>query len=94
MSPEQVNEILQMCEASAGEGGFRDLPPKTTLNLYVAKNGVGLTVGSIEALAIKGLAVHARTTKGELYVVSLEDVFAAEVEGKAQSKTVRRAGFA
>jgi len=94
MSPEQVNEILTMCEASAGEGGFRDLPPKTTLSLYLARNGVGMTVGSIEALALKGLSVQARTTKGEIYVFALEDVFVANVEGKAQSKTTRRAGFA
>ncbi len=94
MSPEQINEILTMCEATAGEGGFRELPAKTTLSLYLARNGVGMTVGSIEGLAIKGLSIHARTTKGELYLFALEDVFVANVEGKAQSKTTRRAGFA
>ncbi len=36
---------------------------------------------------------HARTTKGDLYVISLEDVFAANIEGAAKSKSERRAGF-
>ncbi len=95
MSPEQLDEILStMCEAGAeGAGGFRDLPEKARLTLYAAHNGVGLTVPEIEAIARKGLAVHARTGKGELYVVQLEDVFAACLDGKLKSKTERKAGF-
>lgn len=93
MSPEQIQEILKVCEATEGEGGFRELPQRTTLSLYLSKGGVGLTVGSIEAMHVRGHAVQARTTKGDLYVFSLEDVFAANVEGRMKSKTERRAGF-
>jgi hypothetical protein len=95
MSPEQLDEIVNtMCDAGAeGAGGFRELPEKVRLTLYVARGGVGLTVPGIEAIARKGLSVHARTAKGELYVVQLEDVFAANVEGKIKSKTERKAGF-
>jgi len=93
MTPVHINDILKICEASDGEGGFRELPQKTTLTLYLSKGGVGLTVSSIEAVALRGHTVQARTTKGDLYVVSLEDVFAANVEGRMKSKTERRAGF-
>lgn len=93
MTPENINDILKICEASEGEGGFRELPQKTTLTFYLSKGGVGLTVPSVEAIALRGHTVHARTIKGDLYVVSLEDVFAVNVEGRMKSKTERRAGF-
>jgi hypothetical protein len=95
MSPEQLDEILNvLCEAGPeGPGGFRDLPEKVRLTLYAARNGVGLTVPTIEAVARKGLSLHARTAKGELYVVQLEDVFAANVDGKVKPKSERKAGF-
>jgi len=93
MSPEHINEILTLCEASAADNGFRELPAKTTLSLYLAKGGVGLTVAQIEAVAIKSGTIQARTTKGDLYVVALEDVFGANIEGRMQAKTPRKAGF-
>jgi hypothetical protein len=93
MTPDHINEILTICEASSSEGGFRELPNKTTLSLYLARAGVGLTVPSVEALAIKGQVIHARTNKGDLYVVPLEDVFAVNIEGRLQPKAARKAGF-
>jgi hypothetical protein len=94
MSPETFAEILTLCDAAApSEQGLRDLPARTTITMYLSRGGVGLTVASIEALALKGSVVHARTTKGDLYLVELQDVFAANVEGKAQPKATRRAGF-
>lgn len=95
MSPEDINEILKTCEATnADERGFRELPQKTTINLYIAKNSVGLTVTGVEAMAVRGHHLQARTQKGDLYVVSIDDVFAVNIEGRAQSKSNRRAGFA
>lgn len=95
MSPEDIQEILKICDAGAAdERGFRELPQKTTVTLYLAKSSVGLTVSGIEALAVRGHHLQARTQKGDLYMVSLDDVFAANVEGRAQSKGARRAGFA
>jgi hypothetical protein len=95
VTPEQLQEILQLCEATAAdERGFRELPQKTTLTFYVAKDSVGLTVANVEALALRGHHAQARTTKGDLYVLSIEDVFACNIEGRAQPKSARRAGFA
>ncbi len=95
MSPEHLQDIFELCDASTPhERGFRELPQKTTLTLYLAKDSVGLTVNSVEAIAVRGHHVQARTTKGDLYILSLEDVFAANIEGRAKPKTERRAGFA
>lgn len=95
MSPENLTEILQLCDASAAdERGFRELPQKTTLTFYLAKDSVGLTVPNVEAVNLRGHHVQARTSKGDLYILSIEDVFACNVEGRAQSKGARRAGFA
>lgn len=95
MSPEHLQDILQLCEASAAdERGFRELPQKTTLTLYLAKDSVGLTVANVEAVSLRGHHLQARTTKGDLYVLSIEDVFACNIEGRAQPHRARRAGFA
>lgn len=95
MSPEHLHEILELCDASKpDERGFRELPQKASLTLYLSNGGVGLTVSEVEALASRGHHVQARTKKGDLYVLSLEDVFAINVEGRAQPKSARRAGFA
>lgn len=93
MSPEQFNDLLTLCEASPADNGFRELPNKTTLSLYLAKNGVGSTVSQIEAINLKGSTIQARTTKGDLYVVFVEDVFGANIEGRMQAKAPRKAGF-
>jgi hypothetical protein len=94
MDPENFREILKLCGAKPpDERGYQDLPDKTTLTLYLARAGVGLTVGSVEAVAIRSLRIHARTNKGDLYVVAFEDLFAANIEGGAQPRSARRAGF-
>ena len=94
MSPETFAETVTLCDAAApSDQGLRDLPARTTITLYLSHGGVGLTVASVEALALKGLTVQARTTKGDLYLFDLSDIFAANIEGKAQPKASRRAGF-
>ncbi len=94
MDPEHFHEIMAIADAGpADDRGFREFPQKTTLSLYLAKSGVPLTVPAIEAVAVKGLHVHARTTKGDLYVLSFEDIFAANVEGRVQPRAARKAGF-
>lgn len=94
MTSEQLQEVLQICDATEGERGFRELPQKTTLTFYVAKDSVGLTIANVEAVALRGHNAQARTTKGDLYVFNLDDVFAVNVEGRAHPKSARRAGFA
>lgn len=61
------------------------------LTLHVSHDGVGLTVGRVAALKLEGELVLARNTKGDQYVLSLDDLFAASVEGPKERS--RQAGF-
>jgi hypothetical protein len=93
VTPEHLQEIVGLCEATEGERGFRELPQKTTLTFYLSKEGVGLTITNVEAVQQKGTQVQGRTTKGDLYVFDLSHVFAVNIEGRASPKKERRAGF-
>jgi hypothetical protein len=94
MDPEHFQQILQLAGGEAADDrGFRELPQKTTLTLFFARQGAQVTVTEVEAVALKGPLVHARTTKGDLYVASLSDLLAVNVEGREKPKAGRRAGF-
>lgn len=96
MSPEHLQEVLDLCGALAPtKGGLRELPEKTTMTIYAATDAVGLTIQSVDAVTVKGQLVHARTTKGETYFVALEHLFAASIDGRNETRGGgRRAGFA
>jgi hypothetical protein len=95
MTPERLSEVLQLCDAGeAADDGFREFGAKTTVTLYVTHGSATLVAGGIEALAHKGGEVRARSAKGEVWFLNLEDIFAASVDGKVTSKTQRKAGFA
>jgi hypothetical protein len=94
MTPERLSEVLQMCEAGeAGPDGFREFASKTTLTLYITHGNATIVAQAIEAIVHKGGELRARTAKGEVWFINLEDVFAASVDGRAQPKSARKAGF-
>jgi hypothetical protein len=61
------------------------------LTLHVSHDGVGLTVSRVAALRQEGPLLFARTSKGDQFVLSLDDVFAASAE--APKEQSRQAGF-
>jgi hypothetical protein len=79
-------------EAKTEKDGFTTLPEGTTATLYAAHSGVGLTVSKVDAFKCEGGLVTARTTRRELYVVEIVDVYAVALDA-ATSGPVRRAGF-
>lgn len=92
MTDEHLQALLGAAEAvKKDKEGFQALAEGRHLTLYAASSGVSLTVSRIAALKRDGGLVHARTAKGELYVLAIEDVFAGAVD-LAQTST-RRAGF-
>lgn len=99
MTPEAFHQVLTLAEAGPpqdGQGpdaGLRELPAKSTLAIYLSSNAVGLTIAGVEAIAVDGPLARARTTKGDLYLFAVVDVFAVNVEGRAHPKAQRRAGF-
>lgn len=63
-----------------------------TFTFHVSSSsGVGLNIGKVSRVRAKGGLLFAETVRGELYVLSLGEVFAGSVEG-AQDHG-RKAGF-
>jgi hypothetical protein len=92
MTSDHLAALLALAEATPDAQGWSSLPDGRHLTLHVATaGGVSLAVGRVEALKVGGPLVTARTAKGELYVVRLEDIFAGAVEGPSNSS--RKAGF-
>jgi hypothetical protein len=92
MTQEHLAAILEIISAKSERDGWSTFPDGRALTIYAAHDGVQLTVARVEALAVKSGLVRARTTKGEMYLLALEDVFAAAAETAATQ--VRKAGFA
>ena len=92
MTQEHLSAILELLSAKADKDGWSTFSDGRGLTLYAAHQGVQLTVPRVEAIAVKSGLVRARTAKGEIYIVALEDVFAAAAEAAATQ--ARKAGFA
>ena len=91
MTDEHLSTILELLSAKADKDGWSSLSESRAITLYAAHDGVQLTVARVEAIASKSGLLRARTNKGELYLLALEDVFAAAAEGTATQ--TRKAGF-
>jgi hypothetical protein len=92
MTQEHLSAILEVISAKAADKeGWSVFPDGRGLTFYAAHDGVQLTVARVEAVAVKAGLLRARTTRGELYLLALEDVFAAAAE--AAPTQARKAGF-
>ncbi len=92
MTGEHLEAILKNAQAKAEKDGYLALPDGAVLTLYVAHDGVSLTVSRVEAVKVDGEIVYARTAKKETYALGRSDLFAVALEG-AVGQPVRRAGF-
>lgn len=92
MTHDMLKTVLTSAEARE-EGGWSLMPSGRTLSLYVAHDGVSLTVQKIEAVQLAHGLVHARNNKGETFLLALEDLFAAAFDAAAEAKAARKAGF-
>jgi hypothetical protein len=92
MTQEHLSAILELLSAKPDKDGWSTFSDGRGLTLYAAHEGVQLTVPRVEAIAVKSGLVRARTAKGEIYIVALEDLFAAAAEAAATQ--ARKAGFA
>jgi hypothetical protein len=90
MAREHVDAALKLADAKQ-EDDWSMLPEGRSLNLYVAKDGATLNITRIEAVAFEEPLLRARTTSGEVFLVTLNEVFAAAAVGSV-AKT-KKAGF-
>lgn len=92
MTNDMLKNVLETAQARDTDG-WSTLPDGRLLSLYAAHDGVSLTVQKIEAVRAAHGVIHARNTKGETFVLALDDVFAAAFEAGAASPNTRKAGF-
>ena len=92
MTEEHLTALLSAAEAKKDDKGWVGAADGRLFTFYVAYGGAGLTVGRVEAIKVDGKLVHARTNRGELYLLALSDVYAGAIEGP--TATSRKAGFA
>ena len=91
MTQEHLSAILELISAKLDKDGWSTFPDGRGLTLYAAHDGVQLTVARVEGLMVKAGLLRARTARGEIYLLAMEDVFAAAAEAAAVN--VRKAGF-
>jgi hypothetical protein len=91
MTQEHLSAILELISAKSDKEGWFVCTDGRGLTLYASHQGVQLTVPRVEAIAVKSGLLRARTSKGEMYLLALEDVFAAAAE--ATPTQARKAGF-
>ena len=91
MTQDHLSALYAAAEAKKGEDGWMILPDGRSITLYVAADGATLTVSRVQALRLEGQLVHAKTHKGEHYIVALEDAYAGSVD--APSGVAKKAGF-
>src|SRR5262245_2034444 len=92
MTNDMLRTVLDTAHAREVDGWLQ-LADGRLLSLYAAHAGVSLTVQKIEAVRHAHGTLFARNTKGETFILALEDVFAAACDAGTTSPATRKAGF-
>jgi hypothetical protein len=93
MTEEMLKTVLDTAQAKTDKDGWDTLPEGRAMTLYGAHAGVSFTAGKVDSLRLARGIVHARTTKGETFLIALEDLFAAAVDAGNSATASRKAGF-
>jgi len=94
MTDEMFRAVLETAGAKNDKDGWSALGEGRLMTLYASHNGVPLTVSKVEAVKTSQRVVWARSSKGETYVLSLDDMFAAALDrGTEGAAAGRKAGF-
>jgi hypothetical protein len=70
-----------------------ELSDGRSMTLYLSRDGASLQVGKVVAIKEVDGIVEALNNKGELFMVHLDDLFAASVTGSDEAGPSRKAGF-
>jgi hypothetical protein len=98
MTDEMLHAVLETAGAKLDKDGWSTLPEGRLMTLYAAHAGVSLTIAKVEAVKV-GAATKApriawaRSSKGETFVLELDDLFAAAVDRGNDPQAGRKAGF-
>jgi len=93
MTDEMLHAVLETAGGKPDKEGWTTLPDGRLMTLYGAHGGVPLTMAKVEAVKVNQRVVWARTSKGETYLIGLEDLFAAALDRGHEAQASRKAGF-
>lgn len=93
MTEEMFRVVLETANARAEKDGWSSLPEGRMLTLYVAHAGVQLSVSKVGSMRLDGRILHARTAKGDQFILALDDVFATAMDAGTEASAARKAGF-
>jgi hypothetical protein len=94
MTDEMLHAVLETAGAKADKDGWSALPEGRLMTLYAGHDGVSLTIGKVEAVKTAHRLLWARRAKGETFVLSIDDIFAAAADrGDDPVAGGRKAGF-
>jgi len=91
MTKEHLDQLLAGVGAELDGEGWHAMGEGRLLTLYAAHGGAGLTVSRVEAIKQAGGLLQARTQRGEVFMLALDDVYAGSGDGHGPTK--RKAGF-
>jgi hypothetical protein len=91
MTEAMFQRVLERAEAQSHKRGPAKLQDKT-VTLYVASHGATMTVSNVTELLLVESILEAKNRKGELFILALEDVYAASVNA-SDERGPRKAGF-
>jgi len=97
MTGEHLESILKT-RRQGGEGRIPVVPDGAALTLYVAHDGVSLTVSRVEGIRVDGEIVYARTAKRRrtpsvvrIFAVAIEGAVGQPVRARASAEKASRA---
>lgn len=93
MTEDMFDALISRAGCDKAKDGTATLPEGSTMTLYLAHDGASLSVARVVALSLVAGVVETRDSRGETFVVSLSDLFAASISGDERKGAGRRAGF-
>jgi hypothetical protein len=90
MTGDQLGALLKLAEATKADDGWSNLG-QHTLTLHTAYNGAALSLARIESVKISGTLLLAKSSRGEIHVVIIDNLFGGSIEPSRE--TGRKAGF-
>ena len=93
MTADMYQALIARAGCDKDEDGGATLPAGRTMTLYLAHDGASLSIAKVVSLSLADGVVETRDARGETFLVSLQDLFAASISSDDTRGSGRKAGF-
>ena len=93
MTEDMFRVVLETANAKSDKDGWSTLPEGRLMTIYAGHNGVQLTVAKVEGVKSTSGILRARTLKGDMFILHIDDIFATALDGGTDAAAARKAGF-